>query len=306
MFGGSLREAYESLAPQLAALERVSLPRYTLDATHAVAQARGIVRRLEEFRPSLARLPDFDLGHLDRMGELANALVHVHTHLFLFSQKQDRSALAAEARQIRALLMAYVDVLVLNGTVGVVVARRLRRGAGHLDLCSDLTTLSLIFHDRPATLGPGAPVTAEQVRRGYEVGIALGVEAVRGPRDIDREHLLWERAKIALLARGLSGPAAAGDGLPPVQRGGRSSTRPLALPDAGQGQAPQARSGSAERRARLKTNAHRLRRTPPATSRTRPHPATPPPLAQPQPFPATAPTARVTSASPTSSPSLAA
>ena len=199
MYGDAYREAYEALAPQLAALEGASVPRYTLDATHAVAQARGIALRLEPFRPSLARLLDFDLGHLDRFVDLANALTHVHTRLRVHRETVDVVALTAEAREARELLMVYVDLLVLNGTVAPEIVRRLRRGAGRLDLVEDLTVLSLVFADHPDTLGPGAPVKAAQVTRAYALGATLGQAVVRDPRDPDREHLLRERAKIGHL-----------------------------------------------------------------------------------------------------------
>lgn len=195
------RAAFDRTASARAAVDVSSLPAYTLDAVHATAQALATARRLAPYRDAIAALHGFDIRHLDELEDLANALLFAHVTLVSRANRvRQLPALAAEGHGLRALLLAYADLLVLKGrTPGAPVAR-LREGSGYRDLVEDLAALVRILGEVPEAVGPGAPVTATELGRAAELAHAITLElGADSDPDLSHDTLLLERQKLGML-----------------------------------------------------------------------------------------------------------
>lgn len=195
------RAAFDRTASARAAVDVASLPPYTLDAVHAAAQALGTARRLAPYRAEIAALPGFDIGHLDALEDLANALLFAQVTLVSRANRvRQLPALAAEGYSVRALLLAYADLLVLKGRTPAEPVARLREGSGYRDLVEDLSALVRILREVPDAVGPGAPVTAAEVDRAAELAHAMTLElGADSDPDLSQHTLLLERQKLGML-----------------------------------------------------------------------------------------------------------
>lgn len=195
------RAAFDRTASARAAVDVSSLPAYTLDAVHATAQALATARRVAPYRYGIAALPGFDIRHLDDLEDLANALLFAHVTLVARANRvRQLPTLAAEGHALRALLLAYADLLVLKGRTPAAPVARLREGSGYRDLVEDLAALVRILREVPDALGPGAPVTAAELDRaaGLAHAITLELGADSDP-DLSHDTLLLERQKLGML-----------------------------------------------------------------------------------------------------------
>lgn len=192
------RAAFDRTALVRAALDLGHAPPYTLDAVYAASQALGIARRLAAHRPAMACLPAFDLQYLDHLADYANALLFVQWTIAARAERvRQLPALADQGYQIRALLMAYTEVLELKGEVAPDVLQRLREGSGYRDLVEDLGALVTLLRDRPDA---GSLVAPSDLARALDVTTALtaGLGAAADP-DLGHDTLLVERRKLGVL-----------------------------------------------------------------------------------------------------------
>lgn len=180
------KSAYDALAPLLAAIDPATTTHFTLYAVHAIAQARTTARNVEPSRARIASLPEFDVGHLDRLRQYADALHFVHTSLIA---REDRlramPELAREGFPLRALLLAYAELLSIKGTLPAETVARLRDGSGYHDLVDDLSVLVLLYDQRPEVVGDGTPVTRAEVQRANEL-----VQAMADALGLDKSELV--------------------------------------------------------------------------------------------------------------------
>lgn len=195
------REAFDRLATLREAVDPAAATQYNLDATYAVAQARAIVGRLQAYRDTIKKLPGFDIGNLDRLGDYADALEFVHATLVTRAKRvRSLPELANEGYQLRTLLLAYGDLLVLKGTFPADVIARLREGTGYRDLIEDLNGLVVLYGEHPEALLAGAPVTPEQIARAGELARLMSDElGVDREANLTHDVLIKERIKIAHL-----------------------------------------------------------------------------------------------------------
>lgn len=195
------RAAFDRTAPSRAALDLAQAPPYTLDAVHAAAQALGIARRLAPYRAAIAALPGFDLTHLDHLADYANGLLFVQWTLVARAERvRSLPGLAEEGYRLRALLMAYADLLVLKGEVAPDVVQRLREGSGYRDLVEDLGVLVTLLRERVEGAAPGAAVGPAELDRAREVTTAMthALGVVAEP-DLGHDALVTERRKLGVL-----------------------------------------------------------------------------------------------------------
>lgn len=195
------RAAFDNTASARAAVDVSSLPPYALDAVHASAQALATARRLAPYRSDIAALPGFDIGHLDQLEDLANALLFAQVTLVARANRvRQLPALATEGFALRALLLAYADLLVLKGRTPAEPVARLREGSGYRDLVEDLAALVRILREAPDAVSPTAPVTAGEIDRAAELVRAMTLElGADSDPDLPHHTLLLERQKVGML-----------------------------------------------------------------------------------------------------------
>ncbi|MES2645221.1 MAG: hypothetical protein V4850_37385 [Myxococcota bacterium] len=195
------RASFDRTASARAAVDVSSLPAYGLDAVYASAQALATARRLAPYRSDIAALPGFDIGHLDQLEDLANALLFTQVTLVARANRvRQLPTLATEGYSLRALLLAYADLLVLKGRTPAEPVARLREGGGYRDLVEDLAALVRILREAPDAVGPAAPVTAAEIDRAAELARAMTLElGADSDPDLPHHTILLERQKLGML-----------------------------------------------------------------------------------------------------------
>lgn len=195
------REAFERTAPDRDAVDLVVTPHYNMDAVYAASQAELVSRRIAPYRSILEALPDFDMKHVDRLVDYANALVFIQTTIVSrASRVRKLPHLAEEGYRFRKMLLAYGDVLVLKGVFQAKVISRLRDGSGYRDLVEDLGALVRLYEAHPETIGPDAPVTTEDLQRVAELARTMRTEfGLDQEPDLSQDELLEARRKTAWL-----------------------------------------------------------------------------------------------------------
>lgn len=195
------RAAFDRTARERAAVDLSGAPAYRLDAVYASAQALATARRLAPYRSAIAELRGFDIAHLDRLEDYATALLFAHSVLLAHAGRVRRlPALASEGWALRAVLLAYAELLARKGRVSAGAVARLREGSGYRALVVHLAGLAQLFREVGDAVGPGAPVTAAEVDRAGELAheIVLEIGADSDP-DLAHDTLVLERNKLAVL-----------------------------------------------------------------------------------------------------------
>lgn len=196
------RAAFARTADARSALRAEDALPYTLDALHAVSRAMWIAPRLMPFRADLLALSGFDVTHLDNLETHARALRFVHAEILRRVERTNElPGLRAEAYKVRALMMAYAELLSLKGTVAPAFVAKLREGSGNRDLIEDLTVLVQELQALPAPmLSADTPVTRAEVTRAADLANELNVRIGNTPEgNLSQAELLDERRKLGSL-----------------------------------------------------------------------------------------------------------
>lgn len=181
------------------ALQPEQVLRYTLDAVYASAKAFQTSAALQPFRPTLATLPTFDVAHLDRLEDLARALRHCQMELARRVQGlKEVPALVDEGYELRAMMVAYLEVLSFRKVVSPELVKKLREGSGYRDLAEDLNVAARELRSLPAATLSGA-VTQADLLRGPEIAHAIQTHLGLTEVDLSQEALLDARARLATL-----------------------------------------------------------------------------------------------------------
>jgi hypothetical protein len=195
------KAAYDAIADERAAVDLTTALPYNLDAMFAAIQARGIAARLAPFRPTIASLPVFDLGYLDRLPLYASALEFVHSEIVCHVAPVRRlPELANEGYALRTLLLGHADLLSLKGGFPADVLARVRRGTGYIDLIEDLNVLVVLYGQRPDASVGGSPVGPGDVERAHALARQMSEELGDEHAAVaSHRQLLQERHKVAHL-----------------------------------------------------------------------------------------------------------
>jgi hypothetical protein len=191
--------ALEAIAGELESLALDSTPPYTLDAVFARATALEAYAKCEPFFAQMRRLPDFDFARVERIQTYARALAHanalVNAHAKPPSNFDD---LVAAGREVRELLFAVADLLVLRKEIQATVVAKLRAGSGLRDLIDDLTSLHTLLLPHA-----GAVVRAGDLEKASELveSLTAGLTSRDGDDPVLNALYNQRRKVCALLVR---------------------------------------------------------------------------------------------------------
>lgn len=191
------RDAFDKTAPLRAAVRVEDAPHYSLDAFFAAGIALRTIPRIAPLRADLLTLPNYDVGHFDRFGDLARALRFVQTELLRRIQRSTQlPQVAAEGWQMRSMMMAYAEALSHKGVFAPELIARLREGSGYRDLVEDLSVLVSEFQGLPASkIGADTVVTRADLTRASEIAHEINVQVGTGI-DASQDELIAERRKL--------------------------------------------------------------------------------------------------------------
>ena len=170
--------AYAAVAAQVKALSPDDLAPINVDIPRAVSIAVGAVPHLAKMRDVAAKLPGFDIAHIDRIGTYALAAWHAHLLALPEVASRQLAALLDEARPIREHLLLAAELLAHKGYFDKRSVEAIRAGQGNLDTANDVVALSALFTAAWPTIENRTTVTWEEVERAAQLGpqilIALG------------------------------------------------------------------------------------------------------------------------------------
>lgn len=195
------RLAFDRIARELAEVNVDSGFRYTIDAGYASTTALGIAHRLQPYRARLAALPEFEIRHLDRLEDYANALRFVHNTLVFRAQRvRELPELADEGLALRKSLMAYAELLVIEEVFDEPRVALLRPGTGYRDLMADLEGLVILYREQPEVTATGFPISDAKVDRAEAIAIEMAHQlGIDKDADLSHAALIDARSRVATL-----------------------------------------------------------------------------------------------------------
>jgi hypothetical protein len=177
-------KAFAEVEPSLAALKPEELAPINTDIPRAVAVAVGAVPHLARLRASAAKLPGFDIAHLDRLGTYALAAWYAHLLALPAVVESELAALLDEARPLRESMLLSSELLAHTGLFDRDAVKAIRAGQGNLDTANDLVALAALFTSGWSQVENKTPIEWAQVERAAQLGprilIALGARDVPG------------------------------------------------------------------------------------------------------------------------------
>ena len=166
--------AFDEVRPELETIPDDELRIINLDVVHAAEIVLGASGRIERLLPALARLPDVDMGRIERLRLYAGALLH--THLLTKDPVEPDPRLRrmlAEASMLRADLLVVAEALGHLGLLSAVRVAEIRSGQGHRDTANDLCALATLYDAAWAELRSKVPISRIMVDRAAVLGAEL-------------------------------------------------------------------------------------------------------------------------------------
>ncbi|MFS8064827.1 MAG: hypothetical protein ACMG6S_00520, partial [Byssovorax sp.] len=172
--------AFELIKPELAKLSPDSLGKINLDISQAVSIALGVLPGLCRLRPSLAKLPDFEIALFDKLETYALGAWYAHLlALPPASASNPVQPLLEEATTLRTRLLGDAEALAARGLLDRESVQTIRSGQGNMDIANDLVALSALMGASWAKIEHKTAASAEEVHRAGDLGplliAALGV-----------------------------------------------------------------------------------------------------------------------------------
>jgi hypothetical protein len=162
-----LRCALKQIHEELLALSESDLLVVNLEPLAAISIVRGALPKVLPLREQIvSTLPKFDLIHLDSLETYALALHQTHSDYCAARDRQEeRTALAAEAYQLRERLLSDVKVLKNRGVMKNVNLSELKGSNGHLNIACDVMLLATLLRNRWEQVSTRCAVNLEELDR---------------------------------------------------------------------------------------------------------------------------------------------
>lgn len=161
--------AFKRLEPDAMALTEQQFAPMNVDVIRATAIILGVAGRVLPFRERMAKLPEFDIRHVDQLEERAKAAWFVFISHLPEPEPRDFQAMFEECRSLRTLMLAWAEPLVLEGHLDRTTVDKIKEGSGNKDIPSDVISLAVLFRSRWGVIGGICGVTEAQLERGAAI-----------------------------------------------------------------------------------------------------------------------------------------
>lgn len=169
------------------------------------------VKAVMPHRETMERLPGIDVGHIERLPNVALAMVFAHNVTQRGAGVQssgETKRLLSQAAASRRLMLLALETSAEAGLVPHAEVKPIRAGSGPLDMLGDVNACIALFRRYEAALAGKTPVTKDHLREASEVSAALqsalkpaGTPTLKQARPLkeleDERNRLW-----TLLVRG--------------------------------------------------------------------------------------------------------
>jgi hypothetical protein len=176
--GSKFRAAYLRLSAQIEAVQPHELVPINIDVPSAVTSALGAWPEIQALRPRIvSELPSFSIAVLDQLEDLACATGHAHaTYVMASSPAVAITELAAEAAQVRELLVSDMTALAKRGLLDGQKLKELKGPQGYQNLAFDVLALSDVMRKNWSRITGKTAVQESELDRAEALAVQLVTE----------------------------------------------------------------------------------------------------------------------------------
>lgn len=171
-------KALAEIEPLLTALSPEDFVPINTDIPRAVSIAVGALPHIAELRADAAKLPDFDIDSVDRLGTYALAAWYAHLLCLPETAQDEVAALLEEAKPLREDVLQSAELLARKGHLDTQAVKGIRAGQGNIDTASDLVALAALFTAAWSRIEHKTTVAWPDVEKAAQLGprilVALG------------------------------------------------------------------------------------------------------------------------------------
>jgi len=161
--------AYKRMEPQASALTEQQFAAMNVDVVGATSIILGVSGRIRAFRERMARLPEFDIRHLDELEDRAKAAWYAAVTSLPEPEPKDFQAMFDECAALRSTLLVWAAPLVHAGKFDQAAIDRIKEGSGNKDTPSDVVALVALYRSKWDQIKGICGVTEEQLDRGATI-----------------------------------------------------------------------------------------------------------------------------------------
>ena len=195
-------QAYLRVRVELEAVSVAELAPFNVDIVDATSTVLGACPGIRGYRDAIAKLPDFDMRHVDSLNDYATAAWYAHVTNLPASEATEIDRLEREATQLRTKLLSWASPLAESKLFDANAIKHIRRGSGKRDAAGDLVALVALYRAHWHEVRRICAVTDIDLNRAAELGSALfGSVSRRQMRRASQlsEHALRARRAWTLL-----------------------------------------------------------------------------------------------------------
>lgn len=172
-----LSQAYDRALTWARALTDSEVKPYGADARLAFWNARDGFKIISPHLPEIRSLPRVDFQSIERLPDLAMALLHSVRLIGLIDPpKSDLADRLARARQLRYVLLSQAQAAAAMGYLPEAPVERIRSGTGAIDAVEDLTALVTLYEQHRSSLVNKTVVNDEVLVEAERLGLSLQEE----------------------------------------------------------------------------------------------------------------------------------
>lgn len=190
-------KAFAEVEPLITKLSSDELLQINVDIPRAVAIAVGAVPQLAKLRDQAAKLPDFDITNIDRVGTYALAAWYAYLLALPEATAGGLAALLEEAKPLRESMLLAAELLAHRGLFDKKSVEAIRAGQGNLDTANDLVALAALFSAGWSEVENKSPIEWTEVEQATTLGpkilVALGAREVPGIKVPDASNAIDRR-----------------------------------------------------------------------------------------------------------------
>jgi hypothetical protein len=165
----SAEAAYKRVEPEANALTEDQFTAFNVDVVGAASTILGVAPRILTFRERMARLPEFDINHVDRLVVRAKAAWFAVITTLPEPEPKDFDEMFAECVALRETLLTWSGPLVHVKKFEQKAIDKIREGSGNKDTPSDVVALVTLYRSKWDEIKSICGVTEAMLDRGAAI-----------------------------------------------------------------------------------------------------------------------------------------
>jgi hypothetical protein len=165
--------AYNRIRPELDALSESELTPINVDLVSATSIALGVAERITGHRERMAKLPEFDIRHVDNLVDYAKGAWYAYVTNLPVADPRDLTEYLTEVSSLRSKMLMWAAPLVGAGKFDESAVAKIKDGSGHKDSASDLVALVGLYRSKWEEVKNMCGVTEQELGRAAQIAPAV-------------------------------------------------------------------------------------------------------------------------------------